>query len=54
MLVTARDRIAALIEAGKTLEEIVDADPTAGLYIKGRSWLSPKLFILSVYADLTR
>lgn len=54
MLTTARDRIAALIEEGKTLEEIVAADPTAGLYGRGRSWLPPKLFIVTVYADLTR
>lgn len=54
MLTTARDRIAALIEEGKTLEEIVAADPTAGLYRRGRLWLSPKLFILTVYVDLSR
>lgn len=54
MLTTARDRIAALIEEGKTLEEIVAADPTAGFYRRGRSWLPPKLFIVTVYADLSR
>lgn len=54
MIATGRDRIAALIEEGKTLEEIVAADPTVGLYGRGSSWLPPKLFIVSVYTDLTR
>ncbi len=54
MLATGRDRIAELISQGSTLEEAVAADPTAGLYSGGESWLDPKLFIGSVYADLTR
>lgn len=54
MLATARDCIAALIEEGKTLEEIVAADPTVGLYRRGKSWLPSKLFIVTVYVDLTR
>lgn len=54
MLGAGRDRIAALIEEGKTLEESVAVDPLAGLYSQGESWLPPKLFIWTVYVDLTR
>lgn len=52
MLTAARDRIAKLIREGKTLEEIVAADPTAGLFKGGKSWLAPKLFVFCVYQDL--
>lgn len=54
MLGVGRDRIAALIEEGKTLEESVAADPLADLYSQGQSWLPPKLFIWTVYVDLAR
>ena len=54
MLGVGRDRIATLIEEGKTLEESVAADPLADLYSKGQSWLPPKLFIWTVYVDLAR
>jgi glyoxylase-like metal-dependent hydrolase (beta-lactamase superfamily II) len=54
MLKLGRDRIADLIDEGMTLEEIVAADPLAGLYNKGKSWLPPKLFIWTVYVDLVR
>jgi glyoxylase-like metal-dependent hydrolase (beta-lactamase superfamily II) len=54
MISAARDRISTLIEEGKSLEEIVAADPTSGLYSRGPSWLSPKLFIWTVYLDLIR
>lgn len=54
MLAAGRDRITALIDEGKTLEEVVAADPTAGLYRRGESWLPPKLFVWMVYVDLTR
>jgi glyoxylase-like metal-dependent hydrolase (beta-lactamase superfamily II) len=53
MLARARDRIAALVEKGSTLEDAVAADPLKGLY-PGESWLPPKLFIWTVYVDLTR
>ena len=54
LLSTARDRIAAMIDAGKSLEETVVANPTAGLYSRGESWLSPDLFVWTVYEDLIR
>ena len=53
MLAHGRDRIAALVQKGKTLEETVAADPLKGLYA-GESWLPPKLFIWTVYEDLVR
>jgi hypothetical protein len=31
MLITLRDRIQELIDEGKTLEEVIAADPTAGI-----------------------
>ena len=52
MLTIARDRIVKLISEGKTLEEIVAADPAKGLFQGGKSWLDPKLFIFCVYQDL--
>ena len=54
MISTARDRIAAMIDAGKSLEEIVAAEPTADLYSRGESWLSPESFVWLVYEDLIR
>jgi glyoxylase-like metal-dependent hydrolase (beta-lactamase superfamily II) len=53
MLSAGRDRIAELMSQGLTLEEIVEADPTAGLYAGERSWLDPRLFVWSVYVDLS-
>lgn len=54
MLTIARDRIHKLIKAGKTLEEVLAANPTKNLYKGGKSWLSPKLFIYVVYQELSR
>lgn len=54
MLSVARDRIAALIKERKTLEEVVAADITAGLYKAGKSWLDPRLFVYCVYMDLIK
>jgi glyoxylase-like metal-dependent hydrolase (beta-lactamase superfamily II) len=54
MLANGRARIADLIADGLTLEEVVERDPTAGLFGPGDSWLDPKLFVLSVFLDLTR
>jgi glyoxylase-like metal-dependent hydrolase (beta-lactamase superfamily II) len=51
MLALAKDRIEILIKEGHTLEEIVAAEPTSGLYHGGKSWLPPKLFIYCVYHD---
>ncbi|MFQ6114575.1 MAG: MBL fold metallo-hydrolase [bacterium] len=53
LLGAGRVRIATLIEEGKTLEEIVAADPLAGLYRQGESWLPPRLFIWTVYRYLS-
>lgn len=54
MLVTARDRIVRLVEQGKTLEEVREADPTAGLYKGGeKSWLAPEFYVYCVYQELT-
>ena len=53
MLAIGKDRIADLISEGLTLEEIVEADPTAGLYGDRDSWLDPKLFVWTVFVDLT-
>jgi cyclase len=54
MLAAARDRIEELIKKRKTLEEVVAADPTAGLFKGGESWIEPKLFVYCVYMDLSR
>jgi len=54
MLEVSRDRIAALIADGKTLEEVIAADTTAGLYTRGESWIRGESFVRSVYADLAR
>jgi len=51
MLAKSRDRIEMHIKEGKTLEEIVAADPISGLYGGEKSWLPPKLFIYCVYYD---
>lgn len=52
MLAVARDRITVLIKGGSTLEEVVAANPTAGLYRRGESWMPTGFFILTVYEDL--
>jgi len=53
MLENGKSRIAALIVDGLTLEEVVERDPTLGLYRGGDSWLDPKLFVWTVFMDLT-
>ena len=54
MLITGRSRIAELVAKGMTMEEVLSADPTAGVYTGGESWLSADKFTLIVYADLAR
>ena len=51
MLTTVRDRIAALVREGKTLEEVVAAKPTAEF---DAQWGSPDhmLFLPVIYAEL--
>jgi glyoxylase-like metal-dependent hydrolase (beta-lactamase superfamily II) len=50
MLITLRDRIQALIDEGKTLEEVIVADPTAGMEVTG---LPVPGWIGLVYSDLS-
>ena len=55
MLVTARDRIRPLVEAGKTEDEVVTAKPTAELDAKwGRGFMTPEMFVRTVCSDLVR
>jgi len=53
MLTTVRDRVAALIGDGKSLEEVIAAKPTAEL---DAQWGSPDhmLFLPAIYAELAR
>jgi cyclase len=53
LLVAGRARVSALIEAGKTLEEVIAAKPAEGLLKGAKSWLSPEMFVRLVYEDLT-
>lgn len=55
MLVTMRDRIAKLIKAGKTLDEVLEAETTAE-FEEGResNVVTPELFVEVVYTDLSR
>jgi cyclase len=55
MLATIRDRIAAMVQAGKTVEEVTAAAPTADLDAKwGGGFLKPAQFVALVYKDLQR
>lgn len=54
MIAAARDRIAAMIDDGMSLEQIVAANPTAGLFRRGESWVPPKFFVWTAYEDLAR
>lgn len=51
MLVTVRDRVAALVRDGKSLEDVVAAKPTAEFDAR---WGSPEhlLFLPAIYAEL--
>jgi cyclase len=54
MLVTARGRVAALVKAGKTLEQVTAAAPTAALDAKwGQGFLKPAQFVAILYKDAT-
>jgi glyoxylase-like metal-dependent hydrolase (beta-lactamase superfamily II) len=54
MLATARDRVAALVKAGKTLEQVTAAAPTADLDAKwGQGFLKPAQFVAILYKDAT-
>lgn len=55
MLVTVRDRVQALRAAGKTVDEVVAARPTADLDARwGRGPVPPDAFVASVYHSLVR
>lgn len=54
MLATVRDRVAREIAAGRTLEEVVAAKPTADLdAVWGKGFMTPERFVTLVYRDLS-
>jgi glyoxylase-like metal-dependent hydrolase (beta-lactamase superfamily II) len=55
MLAAARAAIAPLVAAGKTLEEVQAAKPTAALDEKwGEGFVNPELFTLAAYRSLSK
>jgi glyoxylase-like metal-dependent hydrolase (beta-lactamase superfamily II) len=55
MLATARDRVSALVKAGKTLEQATAAKPLADLDAKwGQGFLKADPFVSILYKDLSR
>ena len=55
MLVDIADRIQGHIDAGKSLEEVMDAAPTSDWdAVWGNNFISPETMIKMVYQDLTR
>jgi hypothetical protein len=55
MLVMVRDRLAALLSAGKTVEQAVAARPTADLDARwGHGPVSPDRFVAAVYGAMAR
>jgi cyclase len=55
MLATARDRVAPLVKAGKTLEQVTAAKPLADLDAKwGQGFLKADTFVSILYKDLSR
>ena len=55
MLATVRDRIRPLVEARKTLAQVVAARPTADLDESwGKGFMNAERFVGAVYADLSR
>jgi glyoxylase-like metal-dependent hydrolase (beta-lactamase superfamily II) len=54
MLVAVRDRVAALIRQGRTLDQAVAAKPTADLDAAWSGALSPEQFVTLVFMDLSR
>jgi hypothetical protein len=55
MLVTIRDRIAPLVEADRSLEEIQAAEPTASFDGEwGGGWIEPDRFVSFVYDSLSK
>jgi cyclase len=55
MLVKIRDRVAPLIKAGKTKDEVIAAKPTADLDAKwATGFLKPELFLGLVYDSMKK
>ena len=54
MLAESRTRIAALIKQGKTVDEVIAADPTKDLFKGGETWLPTKIWVYTVYKDLSK
>jgi cyclase len=55
MLVDIADRIQGHIDAGKSLEEVMDAAPTSDWdAVWGNNFVSPEIMVKMVYQDLTR
>ena len=46
-------RIEKLFNEGKTLEEVLEANPARSIFNGDPSWLPPKLFVYGVYRDLS-
>jgi len=54
MLAATHDRVAALVKAGKTLEQVTAAAPTAEFDAKwGQGFLKPAQFVTILYKDAT-
>jgi hypothetical protein len=55
MFQTVRDRIAAMIRQGKTLQQAIDAKPTAD-FNEGRLGgnITPERWVTLIYTDLSR
>jgi len=53
LLTVGRDRIAAFVKKGMSLDEVLAAKPVEGLYKGGDSWLSADMFVKIVFLDLT-
>jgi cyclase len=55
MLATVRDRVAAQVKAGKALEQVTAAAPTADLDAKwAQGFLKPAQFVSIVFKDAQR
>ena len=55
MLLAARDRVARLVEEGRTLEQVKEAKPLADLdRVWGTGFMKPDAFLQVVYRDLSR
>ena len=55
MLVNIRDRVAPLIKAGKTRDEVIAAKPTADLDAKlATGFLKPEVFLGLVYDSMKK